>query len=184
MRLVAWSARSLCSGFPLPWTSTERYVEAACPKTAHTYSALRVMAKIQLFSSLFGCGNSQWSTFKFIFQFLWVLLLPCFRHPASLVEESPDNRHIVSQDALGHSHSVERGVWSEVLPSPDRVLVDGPSWDMMRGTITTFETFFSQVSRVAHSRYLSSFSRKASFSLSVNVTFTSTTTFSSLLRPS
>ena len=45
------------------------------------------------------------------------------------------------------------------------------------GTITAFTTFVSLVSCVAHSRYLSSFSLKASFILSVDVTFTSTTTF-------
>ena len=36
-----------------------------------------------------------------------------------------------------------------------------PSWETMRGTITTFETLFSRVSRVARSLYLSFFSLKA-----------------------
>ena len=52
-----------------------------------------------------------------------------------------------------------------------------PSWEMMRGTITAIATFVSLVSLVVHSRYLSSFSLKALFILSVDVTFTSTTTF-------
>ena len=52
-----------------------------------------------------------------------------------------------------------------------------PSWDMMRGTITTFETFFSLVSRFAVYRNLQSVSLKGPFILSVDVIFTSTTTF-------
>ena len=42
IKLVDWSARLLCSGFPFQQTSTEHRVEVACPKAAHTQRSMTV----------------------------------------------------------------------------------------------------------------------------------------------
>ena len=62
IRLVDWSARCLIRGFPFQPTSTERRVEVACPKAAHTpRSRVLVPVPTVLFFhplSGFSCGPS------------------------------------------------------------------------------------------------------------------------------
>ena len=111
-----------------------------------------------------------------------MLFPPNIGDPAALIEELPDDDNIVPQDALGHPHPVDLDVQGEVLPSSDRVPMDGPIVGDDEGHINTWTTFFSRVSLVVHSRFLSSFSLKASFILSVDVTFTTKTTFPTGLR--
>ena len=108
---------------------------------------------------------------------LRVLLPPGLRDPTPFVEEFAHNHHIVADDVLGHSYPVDSDVGCDVFPPFDRLLVDAPSWEMMRGTITAFQTFFSRVSCTFHVLYVSSFSLNALAISSDDVTLTSTTTF-------
>ena len=132
----------------------------------HTHGILRNLFKVQGLHSLFCWSNS----FRGLigFKITKVFFSPPFGDPTSLIEEPPNNSHIVAQHILGHPDSVDLDVWGKVLPSLDCVFVEAPSWEMMRGTITAIATLLSRVSFVAHTRYFSSFSLKESFVLHVD----------------
>ena len=142
-----------------------------------THNTLGTWFQVESLSSFFGGGSSFSGSFGFIFDLFGVLSPPGLRDPASLVEEPPNDDNVVAQDVLGHPHLVDSDVGSGVFHRQTVSRLTATSLEMMRGTITAITTFFSLVSLVAHSRYFSSFSLKASFSLSVDVIFTSTTTF-------
>ena len=114
---------------------------------------------------------------RIILKSIRVLSPPCLGDPASFIEDFSDYQHVVPEHALCHSDPVDLDVGAKSFHRLTESLWTAPSWEMTRGTITALATFFSRVSRVAHSRYFSSFSLKDSFSLSVDVIFTSTTTF-------
>ena len=142
----------------------------------HTHGALMTRFQTQSFPSFLGrsdslCGSSV------ICRLFRMSFPPRLGDPAPFVEESPDNDHIEVEDTPGHPDPVNFDVGGEVLPSSDSVLVDRPVVGDDLGTITPFATFFSLVSVVVHCLYLSSISLNALFKSSVDVTFTSTTTF-------
>ena len=142
-----------------------------------THSVHRISVKAHQFTT-FGCRQHSFrGSFSFILSLHGVLIPPGLRDPASFVEELPDYDHIIASDALGHSHPVDLDVGCEVLPPLHRGPVDSTIMGDGGGTITAFTTFFSIVSFVANSLYLTSFFLTALFMLLVDVTFTATTTF-------
>ena len=68
---------------------------------------------------------------------------------AAFVDGLPDNYNVVAEYVLGHPHPVNLDVQGKVILPPFEVSVDGPSLELMRGTITALVTFFSRVSLVA-----------------------------------
>ena len=143
----------------------------------HTHSALRILVKMYKFSSFFSGRNSLGGPIISVLTVLWMVFSPGFRDPAPLVEELPHDDDVVAYHALGHSHPVDFDVWCKVLPSFDCVSIDCHIVGDDEGHHHCLSHLFSLVSLVAHSRYFSSFSLKALLILSVDVIFTSTTTF-------
>ena len=89
-----------------------------------THIALRIGFIVQRLPSLLGILDYFWRAILFLFKFIWVLPSPSFGDPAALVKERSNDDDVVPEDVLCHSHPVDLDVWSEALPSPDRVLVD------------------------------------------------------------
>ena len=116
--MVDWSALPQGLGFPFPRASTERCVEVACPKTAHTHSVRSVKIVTHQSHPLLCCRNSLWRAIWFFFQIFRVPSPPRLRHPAALVQELSNDYHIVAEYILDHSFPVDLDVWGEVLPPP------------------------------------------------------------------
>ena len=91
-----------------------------------THNTYKVCVEAELRSSLLGCRDSFRGSLVFLFELFGVGFSPCLETQLPLLKKFPDDDHIVPEHILGHSDTVHFDVRSEVLPSPDGVLVDRP----------------------------------------------------------
>ena len=141
-------------GFPFQRTSTERHVEVAFPKAAHTqrYQG-QVQGRVVLFFPRH-LGFSQAGIQSLLPRFP-VVLFPCLGAPTSFVKEHTHNHTVIPWDVLGHPHKSILMSGAKLFHRPIESSWTAPSWETMSGTIIIITTFFSLVSLVAQSRRFS-----------------------------
>ena len=78
-----------------------------------TYTTPTSLVLLQTFSSLLASFRALRKSTGPLFVLLKVLSPPRLGDPAAIVEELPDNHHIVAKDTLGHPHPVHSDVWAK-----------------------------------------------------------------------
>ena len=140
-----------------------------------THAALSNSVKVESFSSLFIRQESFRRAILFICQFVLVRFPPGLRYPASFIEEFPNGDNVVAG-----TFRVIRTQTTLISLEKSFHVSTLSLWTALMGNDQGHNHHIfhvsSRVSCVA-TRYLSSFSLKASFILSVGVTFISTTAF-------